>query len=329
MTNKSLPLAASVVATVFFAAAAIAQTSSAPVAPQTAAPADKIEPIRVRIKAYPSPRRMTASPLARSRPRNLAPSPSQPRLPRRRQQRPRPAPPRWPRRRLELAADENDSEDESAAPVLKSRSNLASNGAADGIVTYVPGPANALPEGTIFRVRMLQEISAETAIPGTPFRATLLEELKHNGRVVVPVGSELRGSITRASTSRRITGSSVIHLRPEQFILPDGTHYRLQAQVIDTQGSHTKSSGEGNIVPKGGAQRTLTDLAVTSGGGAIVGASLAGPVGAAVGSAVGAGVVTGVWLFQNRAADIYEESTVIFSLTDPMFLVPINMEGPR
>ncbi len=323
MTNKSLPLAASVVATVFFTAAAIAQTSSAPVAPQTAAPADKIaKPSPYQgVSKPPADDTITVSeeppaqsgPVAQPAPppaaAAAAPSPGAAAM----------APPS-----PELAADENDSEDESAAPALKSRSNLASNGAADGIVTYVPGPANALPEGTIFRVRMLQEISAETAIPGTPFRATLLEELKHNGRVVVPVGSELRGSITRASTSRRITGSSVIHLRPEQFILPDGTHYRLQAQVIDTQGSHTKSSGEGNIVPKGGAQRTLTDLAVTSGGGAIVGASLAGPVGAAVGSAVGAGVVTGVWLFQNRAADIDESSTVIFSLTDPMFLVPAH-----
>jgi hypothetical protein len=116
----------------------------------------------------------------------------------------------------------------------------------------------------------------------------------------------------------------VIHLRPEDFLLPDGTRYRLEAQVIDTQGSNTKASGEGNIVPKSGTQRTLTDLAVTSGGGAIVGASLAGPVGAAVGSAAGAGVVAGLWLFEDRAADVSEDSTVTFSLTDPMFLVPAH-----
>jgi hypothetical protein len=319
MTNKTLPLPASIIAIVFFAAAAIAQTTSAPAVPQTAAPADKI--------AKPSPYQGLSKPpaddtitVSEEPPAQSAPAVQ-------------PAPPAAataaPSRDAaaiappspELAADDNNGEDE---PALKSRSNHASNGAADGIVTYVPGPANALPEGTIFRVRMLQEISAETALPGTSFRATLLEDLKHNGKVVVPVGSELRGSITRASTGRRITGSSVIHLRPDEFILPDGTHYHLEGQVIDTQGSNTKPSGEGNIVPKSGAQRTLTDLAVTSGGGAIVGASLAGPVGAAVGSAVGAGVVTGVWLFQNRAADISEESTVIFSLTYPMFLVPAH-----
>jgi hypothetical protein len=309
--KKSLPLAASVAATVFFAAAAMAQTAPPP-ATAPAASTAKPSPYQG-VSKPPGDDTITVSdePPAQAAPAaNPTPAPAVAVA--------SPSP--------ELAPKDSDDEDGSAAPVLKSRSQLASNStadnAADGIVTYVPGPANALPEGTIFRVNMLQDISAETAIPGTAFRAKLIEDLRHEGHVVVPAGSELRGEITRASTGRRITGSSVIHLRPEEFILPDGTRYRLEAQVIDTKGSKTKASGEGNIVPKSGAQRTLTELAAASGGGAIVGASLGGPVGAAVGSAVGAGVVTGVWLFEHRAADVSEESTVIFSLTDPMFLTP-------
>jgi hypothetical protein len=317
--NKSLPFAACVVTTLFFAAAAIAQTSPAAgsAAGNTAKPSpyvgvskppaddtitvDDEQPAQSAPVVQPTPG--AAEPAAApSRGAAVAVAPPSP----------------------ELAPDDHNDEDRPTAPVLNSRSSFASNYAGDSIVTYVPGPANALPEGTIFRVSLLQEISAETAVPGTPFRAKLLEDLKHDGRVVVPAGSELHGEITRASTGRRITGSSVIHLRPEEFILPDGTRYRLEAQVIDTQGSDTKASGEGNIVPRSGAQRTLTDLAVTSGGGAIIGASLGGPVGAAVGSAVGAGIETGVWLFQNRTADVSDESTLIFSLTDPMFLVPAH-----
>lgn len=38
----------------------------------------------------------------------------------------------------------------------------------DDIVTYVPGPANALPEGTVFKVRMLQDIDAGSTTPNTP-----------------------------------------------------------------------------------------------------------------------------------------------------------------
>ena len=58
-----------------------------------------------------------------------------------------------------------------------------------GIVTYVPGPANALPEGTVFKVRMLQDIDAGTVTPGTPFRAQVTQDIERNGKIVVPVGS--------------------------------------------------------------------------------------------------------------------------------------------
>src|ERR1700761_537013 len=35
----------------------------------------------------------------------------------------------------------------------------------EGIVTEVPAPANALPEGTVFKVRMLQDIDAGSTSP--------------------------------------------------------------------------------------------------------------------------------------------------------------------
>lgn len=53
---------------------------------------------------------------------------------------------------------------------LHPRSFDASADKDDDIVTYVPGPANALPEGTVFKVRMLQDIDAGSTTANTPFR---------------------------------------------------------------------------------------------------------------------------------------------------------------
>ena len=47
-------------------------------------------------------------------------------------------------------------------------------------------------------------------------------------------------------------------------------------------------------------------------------------VGAVVGTAVGAGVMTAHWLRTNWSANLPAQSTVIFSLTDPMFLSPMQ-----
>ena len=189
-----------------------------------------------------------------------------------------------------------------------------------GIVTYIPGPANALPEGTTFRVDMLQPIVAGVTLPGSKFRARLSQNLTYGGHIAIPAGTELDGTVVYAVTGRRITGDSVVHLRPDEFVLPNGQRYLLHAEVIDTEGSNTKASGEGNIVPKAHGDRALVELAATSGGGALVGAAVGGPVGAAVGSTIGAGVSGARWFLDTQSVEIPAQSTVVFSLTDPLVL---------
>ena len=193
-----------------------------------------------------------------------------------------------------------------------------------GVVTYVPGPANALPAGTVFRVRMLQDVNAGSSTPNMPFKGTVTQDIMRNGKVVVPQGSELRGRVVYATAGNRLNGGSVIHLRPDEFVLPDGTRYHLHAQVIDTLGSDTKAKGEGNIVANEHGKRTAAEFALGTGSGAIIGAAVGGGVGAVVGTAVGAGVVTAHWLRTNWSANLPADSTVVFSMTDPMFLNPVQ-----
>jgi hypothetical protein len=89
---------------------------------------------------------------------------------------------------------------------------------------------------------MLQDIDAASTTPNTPFRGTVTQDILRNGKVVVPVGSELHGRVVYATAGRRLNGGSVIHLRPDEFVLPDGTRYHLHAQVIDTK-APTPSQG--------------------------------------------------------------------------------------
>jgi hypothetical protein len=194
----------------------------------------------------------------------------------------------------------------------------------EGIVTYVPGPANALPEGTVFRVSMLQDIEAYGTAPNTPFSGKVTQDIMRNGKVIVPAGSELHGRVVYATSASRLHGGSTIHLRADEFVLPDGTRYHVHAQVIDTQGSDTNVKGEGNIVPSAEVKRNLAILGAGAGGGAIVGAAIGGGVGAIVGSAIGAGAATTHWLLVQRSADLPASSVLIFSLTDPMLLNPVQ-----
>lgn len=223
-----------------------------------------------------------------------------------------------------VADEESSGATLNRRPATQEPSQIANGKGDDGIVSYLPGPANALPAGTVFHATMLQTIVAGDTIPGTTFRARLSQNLTYEGRIVVPAGSELRGKVLYAVTGRRITGNSIVHLRPDEFVLPNGKRYPLHAQVIDTQGSNTKVSYEGNIMPKAISKRGLVELGATTGGGALVGAAIGGPVGAAVGTTVGAGVSGARWFWDTQAVDIPAQSTVIFSLTEPMFLTPAS-----
>ena len=194
----------------------------------------------------------------------------------------------------------------------------------EGIVTYVPGPANALPEGTVFRISMLQDIEAYNTAPNTPFSGKVTQDIMRNGKVIVPAGSELHGRVVYATSASRLHGGSTLHLRADEFVLPDGTRYHVHAQVIDTQGSDTNAKGEGNIVPSAEVKRNLAVLGAGAGGGAIVGAAIGGGVGAIVGSAIGAGAATTHWLLVERSANLPASSVLIFSLTDPMVLNPVQ-----
>src|SRR6202789_141823 len=207
-----------------------------------------------------------------------------------------------------------------AGPLQRRSAEALTDNTEAGIVTTVPTPANALPEGTIFRVRVMDDIDAASSKTGTPFRAQLTQDILRNGKVVVPVGSELHGRVIYATAGNHLNGGSVLHLRPDEFILPDGTRYHLHAEVIDTIGSNTKTKG--NIVADQHGKRTVAELGMGAGSGAILGAVVGGGVGAVVGTAVGAGVVTAHWLLTNWAADLPADSTVVFSLTDPMLLNP-------
>jgi hypothetical protein len=212
------------------------------------------------------------------------------------------------------------------ASALQPRTDAPTDNTAAGIVTSVFTPANAVPEGTVFRVRVLDDIDAASSKTGTPFRAQLTQDILRNGKVVVPVGSELHGRVIYATAGNHLNGGSVLHLRPDEFVLPDGTRYHLHAQVIDTIGSNTKTKGEGNIVANQHGKRTVAELGMGAGSGAILGAVVGGGVGAVVGTAVGAGVVTAHWLLTNWSANLPAQSTLVLSLTDPMSLTPAQDE---
>jgi hypothetical protein len=117
-----------------------------------------------------------------------------------------------------------------------------------------------------------------------------------------------------------------MRLDPYSVTLPDGTHYLLHAQLIDTgENAHVRVGTEGDLKRREHAKQTWAVVGGVTGAGAIAGAAIGGGVGAAVGAGIGAGAGAVVWLKQDRQAELPKDSLLIFSLTMPMQLTPTRV----
>lgn len=198
-----------------------------------------------------------------------------------------------------------------------------------GIVTYVPSRPGEIPEGTLVKAKLREELSTMTTKPGTRFTAEVSEPVTRDGKVIIPEGSIMEGRVTWVRGGKRIGGSAAIHIEPRTITLPDGAQYVLRARVIDTNSwANTKVDDEGTIMRSEDRKRDTGVMALTTGSGLAAGAMMGGPAGAVIGAGVGAGVSTVVWLKQDRQAVLPVDLGVVFSLTEPMSVTPANASIP-
>ncbi len=180
-----------------------------------------------------------------------------------------------------------------------------------GIVTYVPSAANELPIGTIIKVRMNQTFDSSTArrrhaLHRLPLRTRRARRQGHHPRRCGDARHRSRTSTAaHASSAAPRCGS-----RPTRSLLPDGSHYIINAQVIDTdQFRKPRIDANGAIVHSAHVKSKSAVMTVTAGSGALVGAAFGGAPGALIGASIGASLTTVHWLRQDKRARLPVEVT--------------------
>ena len=199
-----------------------------------------------------------------------------------------------------------------------------------GIVTRVPSRPGEVPDGTLVKVKLMEELSTLTTKPGTSFSAEVSEPVLRDGQVVVPVGALLEGRVTWVREGKRVGAAAAIHLEARTVTLPDGSRYMLRARVIDTDSwDDTKVDGEGTILRKDHPKAMDAMTTLSTVGGMAAGAAMGGVPGAVIGAGLGAGVSTTVWMRQDRQADLPKDLGVVFCLTEPMRVTPMSARLAR
>jgi len=213
---------------------------------------------------------------------------------------------------------------------LQQSETLAEENSDAKIVTRVASRPGEVPDGTLVKAKLMEDLSTLTTKAGTSFSAEVSEPVMRDGQVVVPAGALLEGRVTFVRGGKRVGAAAAIHLEARTITLPDGSRYMLTARVIDTNSwGDTKVDNEGTILRKDHRNATDAMTSLSTVGGMAAGAALGGVPGAVIGAGLGAGVSATVWARQDRQADLPKDLCVVFSLTEPMRVTPMSARLTR
>jgi hypothetical protein len=145
-----------------------------------------------------------------------------------------------------------------------------------------------IPAGTRLGVVLENGLSTRSAKAGDSIYLRTSFPLTQNNRIVIPVGSYLRGELLESKRPGRIKGKGEFRLRLNTLILPNGYTVNLNAapRSADSGGKETMDS-EGKVTGPGGKGKDVATVAETTVTGAGIGAIAGGGKGAGIGAGIG------------------------------------------
>lgn len=110
-----------------------------------------------------------------------------------------------------------------------------------------------IPAGTVFELEFLQPISTFSGCEGDSFVATLKNEVATDSNIIIPLGSVVRGSVSKVNTAKRFSRGAKLYLDFDHVVTPNGRQIPLDMAVcqfdkIDLDGSLYKNLGYGEAV---------------------------------------------------------------------------------
>lgn len=128
------------------------------------------------------------------------------------------------------------------------------------------------PPGSLVHAMLLTPLNSRQTRQGSDIDAVLSQPLFDNGRLILPAGTRLRGSVLQVRPARSMHRNGQLRIAFRQVILPDGA-----VQTVDTslQGVESDAAGNVHLDSEGGAKSTPSKTRYLSTG-ASVGLALIG-----------------------------------------------------
>jgi hypothetical protein len=162
-----------------------------------------------------------------------------------------------------------------------------------------------LPEGTVIPIILNDYLNTRSSQAGDVFYADTTYPIWHKQKLVIPKGSNVRGTITEVIRPGRIKGKGRLSIRFDDILLPNGVKLDLPATFRGMHGSGDENMNRKTetVTNDGNKADDVGTVVGTAGKGAILGALVKGGTGAIAGAGIGAAAGTAITLF-TRGRDL-------------------------
>lgn len=89
-----------------------------------------------------------------------------------------------------------------------------------------------IPEGTQFCLKLLSPLSSYKGSQGAEFSAIMLTDQTADNDVILPMGSLVRGNISKITPSKRMSKGSILYLDFDHVVTPNGRQLPLAMSII-------------------------------------------------------------------------------------------------
>lgn len=190
-----------------------------------------------------------------------------------------------------------------------------------------------IPAGTILKLQLMDPVNTITENAGDSFNAMLLNDQTSGTSVILPVGSIIRGCISKIKPIRRLSRGAVLYLDFDHVVTPNGRQLPLSLSVcnradLTDDGGIYGSKGYGEALKKNWIRtveitKNATQFGSDIGDEAFIGATYITTPICAFGGALGGGAYlvgdSVIDLFRKGDDVILKKGTVLeVTLTNPI-----------
>lgn len=177
--------------------------------------------------------------------------------------------------------------------------------------------------GTHIPLSLINSVSTKNAVVGDRVYLESVFPVLADGKIVIPPGSYVAGTITAIKRPGKVHGRGEFHLRFDSLTLPNGTTRDFRAHVTGLDGRATEELDhkEGTIRSEGNKAGDVRTVGEVAAAGASIGA-LAGSVngrpgmGAAIGAGAGAAAALAGIMFTRGPDAVLAKGTTIEMILD-------------